>query len=384
MPAADPNILAVGSYDTNGTIGKGKHEDDTSSDFTQRGTSSRGVDVTAPGEHVMSLRVPGSYADEVITHDCQTGVARSGSWTSPMAGSDDRFVRGSGTSQSAAVVSGAIALMLSKPSQEKLTPEALRKKLMVDARPMCWDHERKAVGRGQLNLSNDNDCFRADSAKNKSAQDKIKGDKFKAHKPSSGGLKISYARGNDPLPCTTARSVNDNRRGPVIPGTAPLQRERGVCEDFYNEHRSAVARSRAVETDIHGHSVDAKALATREKAGTAWTVDDNGGWHWMDGPAWFGAPITVNGRMQWPTKQWDTDWTGVRWSSGDWSGTRWSGTRWSGTRWSGDGFQGTRWSDSSWSGTRWSGTRWSGDSLHGTRWSGTRWSDAIFRDHDWR
>jgi serine protease AprX len=363
-PAFDPNILAIGSYDTKGTVGKGQHEDDTSSDFTQKGSNERNVDVTAPGDHVMSLHVPGSHADTEIEADCRAGVASTGSWTSPMAGPDARFVRGSGTSQSAAVVSGAIALMLSKPSQAKLTPTEVRKKLRLDARPLCWAHEKSADGRGELNLSNDNDCFKADSKKNKSSQDSVKGDKLKTYAPSTGSFQISHARPRDPLPCTTARSVVANKQGPVIRGVSPLTREPGVCQDMYERARGGAALDRAVNVDIHGHYVDAKMLAQRERDRTAWTVDPDGGWRWMDGPVWFGAPITVNGRMQWPTKQWNTDWTGTRWS-----GTRWSGTRWSGTRWSG-----TRWSESTWSGTRWSGTRW----------SGTRWSDAIFRDHAWR
>jgi serine protease AprX len=152
-------------------------------DVTQKGSSKRPVDVTAPCEHVMSLHVPGSHADTQIEQDCRDGIEADGSWTSPIAGVADRFVRGSGTSQSPAVVSGAVARVLSKnavaPAKDQLTPELVRRKLMTEVRPLCWLHARTSDGRDELNLSNDNDCVRADSKTRKTARDRLKGTTFR-------------------------------------------------------------------------------------------------------------------------------------------------------------------------------------------------------------
>lgn len=59
MPAADPYVLAVGSNAVNGTASTG---DDTLSTFSTI-SSSRTIDITAPGESILSLRNPGSYVD---------------------------------------------------------------------------------------------------------------------------------------------------------------------------------------------------------------------------------------------------------------------------------------------------------------------------------
>jgi len=94
-PALSKDVLAVGSLDTHGTSDTG---DDTVASFSKRGNSGkgkRGPDVLAPGVSLVSLRAPGSYIDQ----------------TQRQGRVGDRFFKGSGTSQSAAVVSGAAALI---------------------------------------------------------------------------------------------------------------------------------------------------------------------------------------------------------------------------------------------------------------------------------
>lgn len=112
-PAIDPFVIAVGAADANGTYGTG---DDELLSFSNCGTSSRPVDVVAPGQSVESLRVPGSFADTFF----------------PEAATGERFFRGTGTSQSAAVVSGAAALVLSQ--HPDLTPDQVKALLVASAR----------------------------------------------------------------------------------------------------------------------------------------------------------------------------------------------------------------------------------------------------------
>ncbi|MBV9292053.1 MAG: S8 family serine peptidase, partial [Frankiales bacterium] len=93
-PASDPYLLAVGAEDPAGTV---KTDDDFVAPYSNAGNSTRRPDVLAPGSYIVGLRDPGS------TLDTQFPGARVG----------DRFFRGSGTSEAAAVVSGAVADLLS-------------------------------------------------------------------------------------------------------------------------------------------------------------------------------------------------------------------------------------------------------------------------------
>ena len=100
-PASDPYVVAVGASDAHGTV---QRNDDSIADYTSRGIQTRPVDVLAPGTSITSLAVPGSVIDNAFPG------GRVGNQTSGA-----RWFKGSGTSQAAAVVSGAAALLLSDP-----------------------------------------------------------------------------------------------------------------------------------------------------------------------------------------------------------------------------------------------------------------------------
>ncbi|MEU0553104.1 S8 family serine peptidase [Dactylosporangium sp. NPDC006015] len=103
-PANDPSVLSVGSASVNNTVSSA---DDTASSFNSRGVA-RNLDLLAPGEQIVSLRDPGSHLDQ----------------TYPGARVGDRYFRGSGSSQAAAVTSGGIALLLQK--RPTLTPDQVK------------------------------------------------------------------------------------------------------------------------------------------------------------------------------------------------------------------------------------------------------------------
>src|SRR3954468_8105163 len=114
-PARDPAVIAVGAEDP---VGTEQPLDDTVPAFSDRGTALRHVDVVAPGVHVLGLRVPNGYADQA----------------SPSARVGSRFFRGSGTSQAAAVASGAAALLLQR--NPALTPDQVKVLLAASATPI--------------------------------------------------------------------------------------------------------------------------------------------------------------------------------------------------------------------------------------------------------
>ena len=132
-PAFDKRIIAVGASDSMGTA---TLADDTVPDFSAAAKtgSARAPDFVAPGAHIQGLRVPNSYIDTHVA-----GVALL----------DERFMRGSGTSQSAAIASGAAALILDK--FPNATPDQVKRLIKIGAYDMPGNNSRQA-GAGELRL----------------------------------------------------------------------------------------------------------------------------------------------------------------------------------------------------------------------------------------
>ena len=129
MPAIDPNVIAVGAVDTNGT---GALTDDAVASFSNGGSSTRRPDVVAPGRSIVSLRVPGSYADTMSPRGRVPGDTTG------------RFFRGSGTSQATAFVAGEVALLVGK--NPKLTPDQVKGLLVRTARPLPTGQVEQGAG----------------------------------------------------------------------------------------------------------------------------------------------------------------------------------------------------------------------------------------------
>ena len=129
-PAINPFVLAVGStekYDVWGT-------NERIAEFTSGGNTARQADVLAPGKSIMSLRVPGSFLDS----------------TYPTARVGERYFRGSGTSQSAAVASGYAAALLSRDPW--MTPDQVKYTFMRSADDM--DRNGYVDGAGRIDANN--------------------------------------------------------------------------------------------------------------------------------------------------------------------------------------------------------------------------------------
>ena len=129
-PAHDPFVIAVGGADGKDTYGE---HDDVIGTFSSRGTTARRPDLVAPGKSVVSLLSSGSRAD------VENPTARVGT----------RQIRGSGTSQAAAVVSGAAALIVSQ--RPSITPNQVKKLLTSTARRLPAA-DPLAQGAGMIDL----------------------------------------------------------------------------------------------------------------------------------------------------------------------------------------------------------------------------------------
>src|SRR5262249_35847924 len=94
--------------------------------------ATRSVDLVAPGAHLQGLRDPGSYIDA----------------NNPNGQIDTRFFRGSGTSEAAAIVSGAAALILQK--YPDATPDQV--KALLTGTGYDINDKAQCIGGGELDL----------------------------------------------------------------------------------------------------------------------------------------------------------------------------------------------------------------------------------------
>jgi len=276
-PANDPMVVAVGADDPRGTDSVG---DDQVPAFSQRGTSGRHVDVIAPGVHVIGLRDPGSSIDQ----------------QNAQAVLNDRFFRGSGTSQAAAVVSGLAALYLSKfPAA---TPDQVKYALMHSA---TAPSSVKSVYTGL------------------------------------GVPDVNKAIGNSPAAYTQPASG--------ATGTGSLEGARGSA------HVNDGFGDLTGEQDVFGQTWNAESWAAASAAGSAWS---NGGWngHTWTGSSWNGS--------SWNDATWDGHtWTGHTWTDTAWDGHTWTGNTWDGHTWTGHTWTDSGWSSQTWDGADWSAADWS-------------------------
>ncbi|HVU71666.1 MAG TPA: S8 family serine peptidase [Mycobacteriales bacterium] len=276
-PANDPLVLAVGADDPRNTDSVG---DDQVPSFSQHGTASRGVDVIAPGVHILGLRDPGSFLDQ-----------RNSS-----AVVNNRFFRGSGTSQAAAVVSGLVALYAQK--YPNATPDQIKYALMHSA---SAPSSVKSVYAG-LGVPDINKAI---------------------------GAKLPVAS-QTPTGAT---------------GTGSLEAARG------SSHVTDGTSVLTGEQDIFGQAWNPTGWSTASATGSAWSGGSWNGSQWT-GSAWTGS--------SWTGSTWSgSQWTGSSWSGSQWSGHQWSGHQWTADGWDGHAWTDSQWDGSSWSGSTWSGSTWS-------------------------
>jgi serine protease AprX len=126
-PATNPYVITVAGADR-------KKDKWTIPKWSTSGDGVRNPDVAAPGVSILSLRDPGSRID--IEHP-----------EGRVAG-DPRLFLGSGSSQSAAVVSGAVALLLQQ--RPELTPDQVKRLLRSTATDA--DKPNRVQGSGVIDL----------------------------------------------------------------------------------------------------------------------------------------------------------------------------------------------------------------------------------------
>jgi serine protease AprX len=256
-PGFDPYVIAVGADETRGTDDP---KDDVIPSWQSRGNLLRHPDIVTPGKSIVSVRDPGSFVDEA------NPTAR--------LGIGPRFFKGSGSSQAAAITSGAVATLLQQRPQ--LTPDQIKALLMQTAVPLP-NADPIAQGSGLINL------HRAREA-------------------------------------STATVALANQIWPRSSGTGSLQLARG---SVLVEDDQVLLQG---EQDIFGQTWDGQTWASNSWEGRTWSGGSWEGRTWS-GDCWCG--------QSWSGRTWSgRTWSGSSWSGRTWSGRTWSGRTWSGAGWS--------------------------------------------------
>ena len=218
-PAYDPYVIAVGASDSTGTT---TTHDDVMAAYSASSAgcgSCKNPDFVAPGSHLQGLRVVNSWLD--VNH--------------PAGQVDGRYFRGSGTSEAAAVTSGAVALVLQK--YPTMTPDLVKRFFQTNAVKLA-SFDSQAQGAGEIQLGR---------MLNATPQWSYTGQRFSA---ATGTGSLELARGQDHL----------TQNGVTLTG----------------------------ERDIFGHRVDASALAAGEASGSSWSGGVWNGSSWS-GSTWSGS-----------------------------------------------------------------------------------------------
>jgi hypothetical protein len=137
-PANDPFVITVGAVDDKGTA---SIADDTLAPFSAYGMTSDGFlkpDLVAPGSNIVSI---------LASDDSNLIVANPGNKVT--APNNSRYFKMSGTSMAAAVVAGAVAVLLE--DEPNLTPDQVKYRLRATARPFSGP-ESCAAGAGYLDI----------------------------------------------------------------------------------------------------------------------------------------------------------------------------------------------------------------------------------------
>jgi serine protease AprX len=331
-PGEDPILLTAGSVND---LGTSSVFDDEVSGFSAHGPTRWGADkpdLAAPGEHLVSLRAPGS------TIDTEHPASRVG----------DAYFKGSGTSMSAAVTAGAAALVMSK--RPELSPDQVKSVLMGSANPIPAG-DVDSVGAGVVNAA---------------------------------GAMTTAAPGNLPeVPANGPResfpwmeSRHFDWFGDVGVGYRWLAREWGA--------RQWGAR------EWGARQWGAREWAAREWAAREWNAREWGAREWnareWNAREWSDETWSARewAAQKWAAREWAArEWAAREWNAREWSAREWSAREWAARQWTAREWTAREWSARFWDAREWSAREWSAREWSAREWSAREWSAREWSASDW-
>lgn len=269
-PADDPFVLTVGAADLRQTA---TTTDDQVAPFSSCGPTADGLvkpDLVAPGITIVSTRAPGSTIDAMR----------------PAARLDSDHFKGTGTSQSAAIVSGIAALMFE--ASPDLTPDEAKAALVGTVSPAAG--ARECAGAGLVHAA-------------RAVQAAAMGT-FDGADPNAGAQRAS--------------------------GLGSIDSSRGNHKAYTDLDGDGEPEQVSGELDVLGNRWDPAAWTSRQwQPGT-----------WADSP-W--APLT-NTSPGWQSTPWPPDrWAGMGWDEPSWSAKSWRDAGWTADTWTAKSWRAGNW-----------------------------------------
>jgi serine protease AprX len=297
-PADDPLVVTVGSSNDEETLAIA---DDRVPVFSSRGpTRSNGLakpDLVAPGVRTVSLRSPGSNIDQQFGASAVVG---------------DAYFRGTGTSMSAALVSG-IAAQIAQ-GNPTLVPDQIKYRLTATARDIA-DTGKYSAGAGII------DAYAATKS-------------------------------------TSTAKANQN--------TCGLLGLNCVLDDLLSSGLGFIQPARgSLDIDVRT-PLGVGSLLGEYKA----QYDTNLLSSVLGLLPWASLEYTLNG---WDATSWRaTSWRNAPWAATSWRATSWRSTVWDATSWRGTTYENDDWNATSWRNVNWDATSWRATSWQ-TKWYAAAW-----------
>lgn len=352
-PATDPTILVVGSVDEADTAAR---DDDSVADFSGYGES-MGVerpDLVAPGVSLIASAAKGSEA-YLQNPDSHVG---------------DGFLKGTGTSMSAAVTAGAVAALIAE--RPSLTPTKAKRLLVGSA----YGVSGKGAGSGGLDLGA---ALATDLSQVPGVEE---GEPATEYGPVEADAATWDA-------FAQAWIEGDLRAAAKAWSQLSVQTRKWAANAW-----SIAALVKALQTDEDtwdGRKWAGRKWATQAWEGRKWAEDEWVGRKWAD-EAWLDE--VWDGR-KWAGRKWaNVDWLAFAWTvrmvaddeeigavlegEDEWDGRKWAGRKWANINW-----VGRKWASEAWSGRKWADYSWDGRKWADGDWSGRKWADFAFEGRKW-
>jgi serine protease AprX len=279
-PGDDPYVVTAGDANLVDSI---KASDDYVQDFSSRGPTQDGYakpDVVAPGITIVSALAPGSFA--AALH--------------PAAVINDYYIKGTGTSQAAAVTSGVAALIFQ--AVPKMSVNVAKATLMGTA------------GKNMASLAG-----------------------------AGAGLADAYGAVNNAISGTFAAYPANQGLTPST-GLGSLEASRGSLHVYADLNFDGIPEMVVGEVDVLGSPFSSSSWSSSSWSSSSWSSSSWSAYVWDS--------------SSWSSSSWSSSsWSGMGWDSSSWSSSSWSSSSWSSSSWSS-----SSWSSSSWSANGWSSAFW--------------------------
>lgn len=353
-PGNDPLLLTVGALSEANTPDQ---SDDSLAEFSSRGSeyAEDKPELLAPGVSLVSTASPGSDAVSNTV------------WTSE----DGLYMRGSGTSMAAAVVSGAAAVLLSE--RPELEPNGV-KALFVDTAYSVEDSLGGGLDLGEALDSVDDAAI--------DPQQEMPGT-LDDWGPNEDDAQVwaDFAAAWEDGDFEAVQAAWEELSWQTQQWASRLFSLSVVAESVGQSKSEFAARSWAARSWAFDGWM-ARSWAARSWAARSWAIDE-----WV-ARSWAGRSWAAR---SWAARSWAVDewlarsWAARSWAARSWAARSWAARSWAARSWAaGEDWSARSWAGRSWAARSWAARSWASDEQWAARsWAARSWATDTWTAGSW-